>query len=405
MDEGHLGRESAPHGGGRAARAELHGVEGEVTNVTDRMVGADAFFRGWRTATDMPHEMAASGWQRCDEEHPAGEGLPAYRVVYKTLRLLPWPDLTLEWPNLRVVFANGDVERGGFRTPTAVPGRNPRQRVILEHGRVLDYPSGRAFLQCPDLTFALAGWEETVQAVSYVEVIYAFDSPLWSNSEECAGDQAAADRYTEFLRAGRLAIAPLKTLLDLAVGPRLLAVPLTEEVGATFDDWHWNRRLDAGRFSAESQAEFRHMPAADLAALLGPLIDNQQALPEDERRRLRLASSWYWRADADPEPTTRFLSWWLAIEALEMPRTTDIRPVRTRLADLLGTTADHWVDPVGRLFGLRSRLVHGELEAAGPAAVVLVEKIARVLLAGRLLGTVDPALREETLSAATLAVV
>jgi hypothetical protein len=133
------------------------------------------------------------------------------------------------------------------------------------------------------------------------------------------------------------------------------------------------------------------------------LIDSQQALPEDERRRLRLASSWYWRADADPEPTTRFLSWWLAIEALEMPRTTDIRPVRARLADLLGTATEHWVDPVGRLFGLRSRLVHGELEAAGPAAVVLVEKIARVLLAGRLLGTIDPALREETLAAAELA--
>lgn len=405
MDDKRLGRESVPHGGGGAARVRLYDAEGEMTDVTDRMVGADAFFRGWRTATDMPHEMAASGWQRCDEEHPPGDGLPAYRVVYKTLRLLPWPGLTLEWPNLRVVFANGDVERGGFKTPTAVPGRNPRQRVILEHGRVLDYPGGRTFLQCPDLTFALAGWEETVQAVSYVEVIYAFDGPPWSESEEDADGRTTADLYTEFLRAGRLAIAPLKTLLDLAVGPRLLAVPLTEEVGATFDDWHWNRRLDAGRFSAESQAEFRHMPAADLAALLGPLIDSQQALPEDERRRLRLASSWYWRADADPEPTTRFLSWWLAIEALEMPRTTDIRPVRKRLADLLGTTADHWVDPVGRLFGLRSRLVHGELDAAGPAAVVLVEKIARVLLAGRLLGAVDPALREETLTAATLPLV
>lgn len=402
MDGGRLGSGPAPHSERSQARARLYDAAGEMTDVTDRMVGAEAFFGSWRTATDMPHEMSASAWQRCDEQHPSGEGVPAYRVVYKTLRLLPWPGLTLQWPNLRVLFANGDVERGGFTTPTAVPGRNPRERVIPEHGRVLAYPDGWGFLQCPDLTFDVAGWEETVQAVSYVEVIYAFESPPWNELEEDDG-RSAAELYADFLRAGRLAIAPLKTLLDLAVGPRLLALPLTEEVGATFDDWHWNRRIDAGRFSAESQAEFRHMAAADLAALLRPLVDRQQALPEDERRRLRLASSWYWRADADPEPTTRFLSWWLAIEALEMPRTTDIRPVRARLADLLGTAIERWDDPVGRLFGLRSRLVHGELEAAGPAAVVLVEKIARVLLAGRLLGTIDPVLREETLAAAELA--
>jgi len=57
MDDKRLGRESVPHGGGRAARVRLYDAEGEMTDVTDRMVGADAFFRGWRTATDMPQEM------------------------------------------------------------------------------------------------------------------------------------------------------------------------------------------------------------------------------------------------------------------------------------------------------------------------------------------------------------
>jgi hypothetical protein len=150
MDVGSLESEPAPHDGRREARARLYGAAGEMTDVTDRMVGADAFFGSWRIATDMPHEMTASAWQRCDEKHPSSEGVPAYRVVYKTLRLLPWPGLALQWPNLRVVFANGDVERGGFTTPTAVPGRNPRERVIPEHGRVLAYPAGWGFLQCPD---------------------------------------------------------------------------------------------------------------------------------------------------------------------------------------------------------------------------------------------------------------
>lgn len=115
------------------------------------------------------------------------------------------------------------------------------------------------------------------------------------------------------------------------------------------------------------------------------------------------ASSRHWRPDADSETTTRFLSCWLAMEALEVSRTTDTRPVRRLLAHF-GTTADHGMRSVGRC-SISGGLAHGELEAAGPAAVVLVEKIAPVLLAGRLLATVDPALREDTLTTATCALV
>lgn len=385
----------------RRARARLVDADGTERDVTDRLVGADEFFAAWNVDADDPTPFGGSGWQRSDDAHPPGTGSPAYRTVYKTMRLLPWPELQLAWPNLLVRFAIGDVDRGGFTTPTAVAGRRSRYTVIPEHGRVLETPAGPYFLHCPDLTFELAAWEEPVRAVSYVEIIYAFDGQRsWKESDSDPDGRASADRYDELLRHGRAAVASLKALLDLALGPRLLAMPLTEEVGETFPDWHWNRRLDAGRFSAETQAEVRELPARNLADRLMPLIERQQDLPAEDRRRLRLASTWYWRAIADPDPVTGLLSWWLIIEALEMPRSTDIRPVRLRLAELLGTDEDRWRQPVGRLFGIRSRLVHGELEDVGSGALAFAEAVARVLLTGRLWGAVNPADRAAALGVA-----
>ena len=41
-----------------------------------------------------------------------------------------------------------------------------------------------------------------------------------------------------------------------------------------------------------------------------PLIDRYQDLSAAERRRLTLASQWYWRADEEVDSTIRFTSWW-----------------------------------------------------------------------------------------------
>jgi len=102
------------------------------------------FFDAWQQSPDVPQEQIASGWQRSDDAHPLGTGRPAYRVVYKTLRVLPFPALIMHWENLRLTLANGDVERGGMRVPTGIPGRNPRHVIIPEHGRIVDSPRGPA---------------------------------------------------------------------------------------------------------------------------------------------------------------------------------------------------------------------------------------------------------------------
>lgn len=362
----------------RAWLSHEDGAPGE--DVSGRLVDG-GFFDAWQQSPDVPQEQAASGWQRSDDAHPPGTGRPAYRVVYKTLGVLPFPALDMEWENLRLTLANGDVERGGMRVPTGIPGRNPRHVIIPEHGRVVDAPGGPAYLRCPNLTLSVAGWEETVRAVSYLELLYVPDPPDGSTAEFT---------HEELIARGRAGVASLKVLLDLAMGPRLLAMPLTEEAGETFPDWHWNRRLHTGLFSAESQARLRHAQAQETADLLTPLIERHQDLDPEQRRRLALASQWYWRADADTDPTTRYVAWWLVVESLEMVKTTDIRPVRERLADLTGTSSDAWREPIGRLFGLRSKLVHGESEGAPPGATTLVELVARTLLCARLLHRVPP---------------
>lgn len=137
-------------------------------------------------------------------------------------------------------------------------------------------------------------------------------------------------------------------------------MPLLEEIGEVFDDWHWNRKLHTGSLFVESQTALRQLQAHEITENLAPIIEKEQELPEEERRRLTLACLWYWRADADNEPTTKFVSWWLVAESLEMPDTNIIHIRRRRLADLFQNEESYWSRLVGRLFGTRSRIVHGE---------------------------------------------
>ncbi|WP_146608198.1 hypothetical protein [Streptomyces sp. NTH33] len=373
-------------------RAYITDATGSVEEVPpEKLTGVEGFLDSWQQSPETPQEFNAKGWQGCDDRHPAGSGKPAYRVVYKTLRLVPYPALEMVWPNLRVRFCNGDVQRGGMRVPTAMKGRTARHHIIPEFGRVFEGPNGSTYLPCPDLNLAVSGWEDDLKAVSFVEIIYVIDD-------------AGTDDYEDLMVKGRQGLASLKTLLDLRIGPRLLAIPITEEVGETFEDWHWNRRIDTGLFSAESQAVLRHLEAKALAADVSPLIERNQALDSDERRRITLACQWYWRADAETDQTVRFIAWWLVVESLEMVRTTDIRPVRTRLADLLAIPEDVWRGPVGKLFGLRSKVVHGEIWEVPEGQNRLVESLARTLLCGRLLGEVPDDVRQALLAAAQISI-
>ncbi len=85
-----------------------------------------------------------------------------------------------------------------------------------------------------------------------------------------------------------------------------------------------------------------------------------------------------------------------------MAKTTDIRPVREKLGELTGAPQDDWQEPLGRLFGLRSRLVHGEADRVPADAATLVELIANTLLTARLLDRVPAALEADLFAASGL---
>jgi hypothetical protein len=80
--------------------------------------------------------------------------------------------------------------------------------------------------------------------------------------------------------------------------------------------------------------------------------------PQSDRLTARLACDWYWSAIHAEEPVTEYLQLWFVVEAIAMPDTTNIAPVKSPLGDSLGGKREHW-EFVGRLFGKRGNLVHG----------------------------------------------
>jgi len=354
-------------------RATLKKKTGEIEDVTSAVAGAQEYFSAWKHNVDMPHDHSIEGWQCSDEHHPAGMGTPAYRVAYKTLKMVPYPPVSLNWPNLRVRIANGDLDRGGIKFDDVIPGRKSYQYIIPENGRIVHYgdsADGAGYLHCPNLNFAASAWQENVKAVSYVEIIWA--------------STGGVSDVKSLLEAGRNAISPLLAMFEFEFGPRLLSTQILEEVGTVFEDWHWNRRIFSGTVYAETQASFVHLNGERAVERLRWLIERNQSITPDERNRLRLASRWYWSVQEATDEVLEFTQWWLIIECLEMIKTTDIRPVRERLAQLLQCDESALRQPIGRLFGLRSKLLHGEDRSIATEPLNLAKAIACLLLAARI---------------------
>ena len=82
------------------------------------------------------------------------------------------------------------------------------------------------------------------------------------------------------------------------------------------------------------------------------------SLQQEDKNRIRLSLRWFESAIIDA-----FLKYWIAMETVGMPDTTNIRPLNESLAAAYGITFEEARDSfaVGRLFGLRSRIVHDGL--------------------------------------------
>jgi hypothetical protein len=288
--------------------------------------------------------FAFSAWQRVDDQHPPDAGQPAYRVVYKTLRVV-LGEGEIRFPNLVIRFGHGDVERGGVHLGSAVRGRRRGDWYLPESGRLVKEGSSFRYAPDPPLNFEFHGWENTVESVFFVEMILV-----------CESVEPHA-RIAE----GRRKLASLKTLLELQFGSRFLGLLLTEEIGALHADGFWTRSLASDRLANEWSFDVRLVEVKALLAFNEGSFARHIARPQADKSRLSLACDWYWSAIHAEEPVTEYLQLWFVVEVIAMPNTTNIAPIKDRLASEIGGQRADW-KLVGNHFGRRGRLVHGQGE-------------------------------------------
>ena len=317
---------------------------------------------------DAPDFLRMEAWQEVDDDHPAGQGQPAYRVVYKTLRVVV-AEADFHWPNLHIRLANGTVRRGGAEIRNAAPGRRPAHWLLLEKARLEQVGDQLQFVPEPNMLYEMGGWQDETHDAWYVEFVLI--------SEELG----PAARLAE----GRSRLAPLTTMFDLQFGSRLLGVRLTEELGERHADGHWARSLNSDLLGSESQLDVGVIDVGRLQAFAAGPLQQHMARSAEDKLRVRLACDWYWSAASHGDPVIEYLHLWFVVEALCMPNTTNIAPIRHALADAVGGHPADWAELVGRHFGRRSDLVHGNAPRhIAPEALAQLRQVVEVLLASEL---------------------
>lgn len=317
------------------------------------------------------HELGLEGWQQSDETHPISGGMPGYRIVFKTLKLIPYPDIKLEFENLRIYIRLDRPTRGGVNVRRTLHAREADTVILPEYIDCIKQEAKTVHVSGKtDMSMEYDAYEDHLGHGAYVEFLL----------------RTTATNSTDILNEGRQELASLKALLEFHAGPRLLGIPVAEEVGRVFDDWHWNRQIFAKTLQLESQLGMQPLHGERFLETVEPAIQAYLDADTDVRRRLTLASEWYWKADGESDLVSQFLELWFAIEALEMPDGTNIRPVRERLAQVTATNEALWRRPLGTLYGLRSRLVHGAVRGVTKSEVAMLRVIVEVLLEARLTG-------------------
>ena len=360
-------------------RVTLHNVEtGETTPVeADLVHGLDEFREAWEPQVETPSPMTFEGWQMSDDEHPAGGGRPAYRIVYKALRTVVVPQVRLEMANLLVRFANGEVTFGRPIFHGTLDSRKAGHFIVPEWGSVIldEGGNGMQYEYTVNRNVDIQAAQDTFPACNYVEVLYVLNDGVSS-------------AYEASMSAGRAGVAPFTAMLDLSYGDRLLGPILTEEVGELFDDWHWNRRLGGRTVALESQANMKMISGHQLSDGLRAAVDRQLEFSDESRASVRVAAQWYWEAESQSDPGLGFASYWLVLEALELGQNANIRLRRIAFSAMLGCHEDDVNVSIGRLYGERSGLLHGNVRAVEEDEVAKVRTLASALLHKHLFGDV-----------------
>ena len=286
--------------------------------------------------------LQASGFQRVDDDHPAGQGKPGYRAVYKTLKVVPYPNISFNWSNLKVKICVQEVEVGDFKVESTLPTLVPDKVLLPEYLNKTQNGNKINIVGDINMKFVFKPDVKTIPMSGIVEMLLIVDDV----------------KTTEIITTGRRRIAPIISILDLVIGERMIGSLLTEEKIEIFEDWHWNRNINTVSVGSESQLDMKGINKDEFNSLK-ITVDRYNNLSESDKKRVVLSAEWYWKSEREVDPINRFIQLWISLEALVMPNTTNIKPIRILLESLTNISEEKWKEPIGRLFGKRGKLVHG----------------------------------------------
>ncbi|MEU0518256.1 hypothetical protein [Streptosporangium sp. NPDC006007] len=313
--------------------------------------------------------LRMSGWQNSDENHPAGKGHPGYRVVCRCLAWITHPEVIMGSNNMRIRIAVGDVDTGGVTLPNAIPMKAHGHWVLPQKVHRTQNESSINFKGEGIYEIDFKAWQEVVPSISFVEILVRTESVDPEN----------------ILSEGRTITSSMLTLLQFALGPRVAAVPLVEETGEIFEDWHWNRSLASSSLSWEPQLDMQGAHGSEVVQAMEPLIDRWIALDEGKRAQFRIACQWWQLADAQSDLVVKYLSLWLVAESLNKRK--DIPEV---LSEMLEIPIGRCAKFVKRIYGRRCRLAHGEDRSVGEEEINEVRCLAGTLLSEKLCTSPSP---------------
>lgn len=325
--------------------------------------------------------LQSSGWQRSDQEHPAGSGNLGYRAIYKTLKIIPFPAINLSWPNLTVRIAVEKAEFGGINVKgNVIPSIFPNKLLLPEYLDVRREDNSIFYHGETNLKWEFEAYMRELPMSGIVEMLLEVEN---TNEEDIISE-------------GRRRISPILTILDIVYGERLIGALVAEEIVGLFPDGHWNRKAISPSVGSESQLDMKKIENSQIEQMKKS-IEAYQDLKESDRRNTALATDWFWKSEREADRVDRFIQLWICLEALEMP-TSNIKPISERLAVITNEGFNFWKEPIGRLFGKRSDLVHGNSNEVNEHEIIILRGIAKTLLANRLGEIKNPELIQELIS-------
>ena len=164
-----------------AATGETRGV----------VVGLEEFSSAWERDVELPHQLSFNGWQMSDDDHPADGGEPAYRLVHKTIRTIPVPNVELNLHTLLLRLENGPVTVGAPIFHHSLQARREGTFLVPEWGSVsVDEDGTASYHHSNSNSINIEGHQETLPITNYVEIL-------------CKLRPDAGPSYAEQIAAGR----------------------------------------------------------------------------------------------------------------------------------------------------------------------------------------------------------